>query len=212
MLENGPRAFLERLIAEHGDDYASLSKMVGRNAAYIQQFIKRGSPRALPERERGILARYFGVDEELLGAPKSSANGAALKMIPQLAVQASAGAGSLDAEDFFTGKIGFAPLWLKKLVPDPDQLSLINVRGDSMSPTLDDGDDIMVEGGDATLNLRDGIYVLRMDDTLMVKRLAIGPGGQMSILSDNPAWPDWENVKAGDIQVIGRVVWVGRKL
>lgn len=212
MSENGARAFLEKLILEHGDDYASLSKLVGRNAAYIQQFIKRGSPRALPERERGILARYFGVDEKLLGAPKSNAAGKSLKMIPQLSVQASAGAGSLDAEESLADKMGFSPIWLKKLAVDPNQLSLINVRGDSMSPTLDDGDDIMVEGGAAASNLRDGIFVIRTDDTLMVKRLAIGPGGQISILSDNPAWPDWENVKAADISVIGRVVWVGRKL
>src|SRR3546814_4245944 len=45
-----------------------------------------------------------------------------------------------------------------------------------MAPTLSDGDDILVDGGDAAGRLRDGIYVLRMDDALMVKRVARAPG------------------------------------
>ena len=60
--------------------------------------------------------------------------------------------------------------------------------------------------------LRVGIHVLRMDDQLMVKRVIRGPGGALSILSDNPTWPNWENVKAKDVQIIGRVVWAGRRL
>jgi len=132
---------LEQLIASNGDDYASLSKLVGRNPAYIQQFIKRGSPRTLPERERGILARYFGVDEGLLGASAVSRQAGAMRPIPHMAVEASAGQGALDAEDYLTGKIAFAPEWLKKLVGNPEALSLISVRGESMTPTLNDGDD-----------------------------------------------------------------------
>ena len=60
-MEEEPRTVLERLIAQNGDDFAGLSKLIGRNPTYIQQFIKRGSPKKLTEVERGILARYFGV-------------------------------------------------------------------------------------------------------------------------------------------------------
>ena len=67
MVNENPREVLDRLVAKNGDDYAGLSKLIGRNSAYIQQFIKRGSPKRLPEKERGILARYFGVDEKILG-------------------------------------------------------------------------------------------------------------------------------------------------
>ena len=68
-MEEEPRTVLERLIVQNGDDFAGLSKLVGRNPTYIQQFIKRGSPKKLPEVERGILARYFGVAENILGGP-----------------------------------------------------------------------------------------------------------------------------------------------
>ena len=67
MVNEDPRAVLDRLVVDNGDDYAGLSKLIGRNAAYVQQFIKRGTPKRLPEAERGILARYFGVDERILG-------------------------------------------------------------------------------------------------------------------------------------------------
>ena len=64
------RATLERLIADRGDNYADLSRLIGRNAAYIQQFIKRGTPRKLDEDDRRVLARYFGVSEDMLGGAR----------------------------------------------------------------------------------------------------------------------------------------------
>lgn len=59
---------IEALAAAQGASLATLSKVVGRNPAYIQQYLRRGTPRVLPERERGVLARFLGVDERELGA------------------------------------------------------------------------------------------------------------------------------------------------
>ncbi len=212
MVNEDPRDVLARLIAENGDDYAGLSKLLGRNAAYVQQFIKRGSPKRLPEKERGILARYFGVDERLLGGLASAAGKAGLRLIPKLAVGASAGPGAMHDGEALAGKIGFDEKWLRMLGVEPAQLSLIRVSGDSMAPTLNDGDDIMVDRAAANAALRDGIHVIRMDDVLMVKRLARGPAGRLSVLSDNPAYPGWPDVDGQAVTVIGRVVWTGRRL
>ena len=52
-----PRSVLERLCAERGEDFAGLSRMLGRNPAYIQQFVRRGVPKRLKEEERRKLAR-----------------------------------------------------------------------------------------------------------------------------------------------------------
>ncbi len=212
MVNEDPRDTLDRLIVGNGDDYAGLSKLVGRNAAYIQQFIKRGTPKRLPEAERGILARYFGVDERLLGGVASAAVKAGLRTIPKLDVGASAGPGAMNDGEALSGKIGFDEKWLRKLGADPKQLSLIRVEGDSMLPTLANGDDIMVDRAAAIAPLRDGIHVIRIDDALMVKRLARGPKGRLSVLSDNPAYPDWADVDGEAVTVIGRVVWTGRRL
>ena len=40
-----PRTALQRLIDERNEDYAGLSRMLRRNDAYIQQYIKRGTPK-----------------------------------------------------------------------------------------------------------------------------------------------------------------------
>ena len=212
MVNQDPRAVLEQLIADNNDDYAGLSKLVGRNAAYIQQFIKRGTPKRLPEIERGILARYFGVDEKMLGGMASSATKAGLCLIPKLAIGASAGPGSINDAEALAGKIGFDEKWLRKQGLEPSKLSLIRVDGDSMAPTLNHGDDIMVDNKAAQASLREGIHVIRLDDVLMVKRLAKGPAGRLSVLSDNPAYPDWPDVDGASISIIGRVVWAGRRL
>ncbi len=216
METNDPRAELEQLIRKNGDDFASISGMLGKNPAYIQQYIRRGSPKKLDEDDRRKLAEFYRVDEQLLGAPaappsSTAGSSAGLVQVKQLDLGASAGAGSL-ADEEPAGVMAFGPKWLKQLGADPSKLSLIPVDGDSMDPTLCDGDDIMVDHRAAETALRDGIYVLRMDDVLLVKRLAVGPSGKISIRSDNPQYPDWDDVDVNDVNIIGRVVWTGRRL
>ena len=213
MAESDGRAALARLIEEGGEDYAGLSRLIGRNAAYIQQFIKRGTPRRLAEADRRVLAQYFGVDETALGAPEA-APGLGLRPVPRLEVEAAAGAGAFDGEEKGGGHIAFDPAWLRRVARGaPDLLSIIRVAGDSMAPTLADGDDILVDRGDAAPRLRDGIYVLRIEGALVVKRLAVNPAARtLSIRSDNPAWPSWPDCDPAAVDVVGRVVWTGRRL
>ena len=210
MEQEDPRFTLARLIRDNNDDYVGLSRLLGRNAAYVQQYIKRGSPKRLPEQERSVLARYFGVDERVLGAPDANKSG--LRLIPKLAIGASAGGGALTDAETVAGKVGFDEQYLRGMGVDPAQVELIVVQGESMQPTLADGDDIMVDKGAALRRLRAGVHVLRMDDSLMVKRLAVGRGGMLSVLSDNPAYPNWQDVEAASLTIIGRVVWIGRRL
>lgn len=211
-----PRVALDQLIHERGEDYVGLSRLLGRNPAYIQQYIKRGSPRRLAEDDRRLLARYFGVDETLLGAPPGAVFADdGLVGVPRLDVQASAGPGATDSAEKRLGRIGFDSAWLRRLGlsgGSPDRLSVIRVDGDSMSPTLSDGDEILVDGDDGAGRLRDGIYVIRIEDALVVKRLALGPGGRLSVRSDNDAYPGWPDLEPGAVDVVGRVVWVGRRL
>lgn len=213
---SGPRAVLDRLVRERGEDYSALSRLVGRNPAYIQQFIKRGSPRRLGERERAILARYFGIDEALLGAPARTADVSAargLRVIPRLDVGAAAGAGGLEEDERPDALFAFDEGWLRQLSPGPSQLAIIRVEGDSMVPTLNHGDDIMVDSADAAARLRDGVYVLRRDGLLLVKRIATSAvRGRVTIVSDNSAYPTERDVPVSAINIVGRVLWTGRRL
>lgn len=207
-MDGEARAALDALIQERREDYASLSRLLGRNPAYIQQFIKRGVPKKLDEEDRRKLARYFGVSEALLGGREAADDD--LIAVPVLDVQASAGAGAFADTERAMARMRFDPSWLRGLTLNPRNLSVIQVTGDSMAPTLHDGDDILVDRGDR--RLRDGIYVLRLDGALNVKTLLLEPGRKVTVRSDNPAYQSWPSLDRSAIEVIGRVVWAGRRL
>jgi phage repressor protein C with HTH and peptisase S24 domain len=189
--------------------------MLGRNPAYIQQFVRRGVPRRLKEEERRKLARYFAVPEALLGGPAEVETGiGGLAPVLRSPVHASAGPGAVVSEEMGRPYFAFEPRWLKALTNSPpDRLSIIRVEGDSMSPTLNPGDDILVDLADCGDRIRDGIYVLRVDDALVVKRIALNPiRRRLTVQSDNAAYPDWPDCELDSINCVGRVIWAGRKL
>ena len=210
-----PRTVLERLCAERGEDFAGLSRMLGRNPAYIQQFVRRGVPKRLKEEERGKLARYFSIPETLLGGPpEREPRGNGLLSVKRHPVAVSAGPGAIVTEELGKPYFAFDERWLKAMTGSgPEKLSIVRVEGDSMAPTLSAGDDILVDLGDAVERLRDGIYVLRIDEAVVVKRIALHPTGRtVTIQSDNPAYPDWPDCSLDQINCIGRVIWSGRRI
>lgn len=214
MTDTEARAALQRLIEERREDYAGLSRLLGRNPAYVQQYIRRGTPRRLGEEDRRTLARYFGVAEERLGGPAPQPGGPRMVRVPRLGVGASAGAGAFGEDERAQGHVAFHSSWLRRLATGTAaDLSMIGVEGDSMAPTLMHGDDIMVDRADRAERLRDGIYVLRMDGALLVKRVARNPARPtVSIRSDNEAYPGWPDCDPAGIDIVGRVVWAGRRI
>lgn len=210
-----PRVALERLCAERGEDFAGLSRMLGRNSAYIQQYVRRGVPKRLKEEERRKLARYFSVSETLLGGPPEEPLATdGLVSVKRHPVTVSAGPGAVVNEEIGKPYFAFDERWLKALTSTPPaNLSIVRVEGDSMAPTLNPGDEILVDLGDCEERLRDGIYVIRVDDSVVVKRLALHPmGRRATVQSDNPAYPAWPDCSIDDIHCIGRVIWAGRKV
>lgn len=221
-----PRMALAVLIEERNEDYAGLSRLLGRNPAYIQQYVKRGTPRRLAEEDRRALARYFRVPEAALGGPEEAPRtvsidgprdllrAAALVAVPRRALGASAGPGSLEDEGVTqSAALHFPPAQLRELgVADPSGLSVIRVVGDSMLPALADGDDILVDTRDGAERLRDGVYVLRNEEALMVKRIVLRPDGGLAILSDNPAHQSWPDADRSRIRIVGRVLWAGGRV
>ena len=213
-MPNDPRLELERLCRERGEDFAGLSRMLGRNPAYIQQFVRRGVPKRLKEEERRKLARYFAVSESLLGGPADSPGPGGLVSVSRHAVTVSAGPGAIVGEEVGKPYFAFDERWLRALTATPpEKLSIVRVEGDSMAPTLNAGDELLVDLADCADRLRDGIYVLRVDDSVVVKRLALNPlGRRVTVQSDNPAYADWPDCGIDEINCIGRVIWAGRKL
>ena len=209
------REAIRRLANERGDSYAALSRLLGRNSAYVQQFMTRGSPTHLNDRDRHTLAVYFGVSEATLGGRDvSDLENSGTTRVPRLSIQASAGPGRLVDGEFAVGAYSFDKAWLKGISrARPTDLSIIKVSGDSMAPTLTDGDDVLVDQSDAATHIRDGIYVFRSNDVLLVKRVALDPtAGTLTISSDNAAYPTWRDCKVDNVSIAGRVIWIGRTL
>ncbi len=200
-----PRSALDALITERGVGYAALSRMIGRNEAYLQQYIKRGTPRALAEQDRKLLAAFLRVDEQVLGGPASAMPAA----IRRLDLAASAGPGGLAEDDRLAGSMMVDPAILGGR--DPARVSLLMARGDSMQPVIHDGDMMLVDENDRRPGSRGFIYVIRLDGALVVKRVNV-KAGDVVIASDNPDYPLIAPRPANEVDVIGRVIWLSRSL
>lgn len=201
-----PRAALVKAAEARGRSLISLSIMLGRNGSYLQQFVNRGSPKLLPERDRKILSDLLGVSQHTLGGPIDTS-----VAVRRLDVAASAGPGAISGDDRVAAVERFPASLVERLSLRPDALSLIVARGDSMEPTIADGDDILVDAADRRIGTRPAIFVLRIDGTLVVKRLHLA-AGMIVVESDNPAATPITPIPVDRAEIIGRVVWLGRKL
>ena len=208
------------LVEAQGVSLSGLSALLGRNPSYLQQFVRKGSPRKLEEGDRRTLAKFFGVDEGELGDAGAGGGGAAAAYagqrkpqaewadVPRLPLGASAGPGALAQSEAPVGQLRFSARWLKANGLSAAMLSAIEVEGDSMEPTLRDGDEILVDR--TPRPLRSGIHVLRLDDVLLVKRIERA-GEALRLISDNRAYPEIERA-ANEVEIVGRVVWKGGRL
>lgn len=141
----------------------------------------------------------------------SSGNAAEGIRVPMLANEASMGIGtdsSLDG-DVMTGQITLTTKFVTDQVRPTrtDSLRFIHAYGDSMAPTMNSGDVLLVDTGVKEVKI-DGIYVLRAHERLFVKRVRQRMDGKFEISSDNPTHKTVD-VLNGDheVAVIGRVVW-----
>ncbi|WP_379920853.1 helix-turn-helix transcriptional regulator [Erythrobacter sp. R86502] len=213
----GPRARLLELSQLRGVSLAALSELLGRNPSYLQQFIRKGSPRKLEEQDRATLARFLGATEDELreaqdnsyATPVEPRNSDKWVEVPRIDLGAAAGAGRLPGSEAAFDIFRFSQRWLQEQGLARAQLSAIRVEGDSMEPLLNDGDEILVDCSPRPF--RDGIHVVRLGDTLMVKRVASAGPGRIALLSQNFAYPPVE-VAAEEVVIIGRVVWKGGRV
>lgn len=206
MLEADPREALSALANRDGISLAQLSTvLLQRGPAYLQQYVRYGSPRTLAERDRRILADHFGVSESVLGGEAAPDP---LFRFARLDVAASAGPGRVNDGAALLGEAGIPVQLARQLGLKPGQAHLIRVAGSSMEPTLFDGDEIVVDTASPPPGPAGGIYVVRWGDTVMVKRVA-RYAGSLRVTSDNP---DAGPVPDGRPTLIGRAVWSMRRL
>ncbi len=133
--------------------------------------------------------------------------------IPLYDVEVSAGHGSHLNQEKIKDGIAFKKDWLLSKGFQEKNLATITAKGDSMEPNIKNGDILLVNLLNTSM-ADDGIYVLRYDGHLFAKRLQLMFNGELHIKSDNDTYTTQivkpENTT--DLQIIGKVVWVGHEM
>ena len=131
--------------------------------------------------------------------------------IPRYNVQASAGNGALVEHEQIVEFLAFSERYLRETVhTPPGNLLTIEARGDSMEPTIRDGDLMLIDVSPDQPLETGKLYVIRVAEELQVKRLQHRLDGGVAVLSDNPRYAP-ELIPRADLEnlhILGRVLWV----
>jgi phage repressor protein C with HTH and peptisase S24 domain len=140
----------------------------------------------------------------------SSKSGAAMAMVSKASAKLSAGGGLIPEEGTTGEEYAFRMDYLRAVATSPKNVILIDVKGDSMLPILEDGDTILIDRGRTEL-IGDGIYAIAVGDVLQCKQLQQLTVDRILVKSVNPLYHSYE-VRPDEIRIIGEAIWFGRTL
>jgi len=214
------RKRIVKVAEERGLSLKQLSLEMGRNHAYLQQFVERRIPAKLKEEDRSRLSELLGLSETELGAPERAkpivveGHEGKVSNVPEYRVHVSAWGGAIVSSEDKRRDWPFATDYLRgELGLERARLAMLEVRGDSMEPTLSSGDRVLVNMSDRQVS-QPGIFVLFDGDGTVIKRVEKIPYSdpeQIVIKSDNPVHGAY-TVPGELVNIVGRVVWAARRL
>ncbi|MDE0382088.1 MAG: LexA family transcriptional regulator [Rhodospirillales bacterium] len=221
------RQKIKDLLWQKGLTMKEASAAIGRSPSYLHQYLERGVPRVLGYADAESLAKLLGCKASELRhaeAPKRRPQkrrrrhapppGAPLVAIPEMAVEAAAGAGALNEE--FAGEKArwYLPEGMIRHEgdADPGSLRVLRARGDSMEPLISDGDRLLVDLARRTPGTGE-MAVLWDGSGLVVKRVEVMPHEEPPRLRLHSANPEYEpyTCLAEEAHIVGKVVWTLRK-
>lgn len=209
--------FRDQVIAAidtQGLSVAEVARRAGLKYDNVRDLIRREGSSTSAEKAAKI-AEVLGIDispsQPRLVDPGE--NLPADSLVTVYDVQASAGHGALVDAEMEAYTVAFPPNYLRKLTSTaPVNLAIISVKGESMEPTLLDDDLVLLDTSKTNLSY-DGLFVLRFDDALHVKRVGRAPKkGHVTIISDNSALYPPMVMPMQEIEPVGKVLWYGRKV
>ena len=211
------REALREALWKKGLSLAEASLALGRNKAYLQQYLARGMPRVLSFQDSETLGALLDCNPAALrhdalprpkpwtGPKRRRTAGASVR---EVEVEAAAGAGAWN-EDFVHEKARWRlpeSMVRHEGDADPEALRILRVRGNSMEPELRDGDRIFVDTA-RTVPAAGELFVLWDGAGLVVKRVeALTAEGALRLVSAHPDYPPYER-PAADVHIVGKVLW-----
>jgi len=220
-MERDPvRDRLRELLWQRGLSMREASIAIGRNAAYLHQFLERGMPKALAFPDTETLARLLRCEAaELRHAtvPKrkrwtrKSPVPPALRMsdVSEMEVDAAAGGGALNDEVVRERARWRIPEGMVRHEggAEPESLRILRVRGNSMEPEMRDGDRVVVDTARQSPATGE-LFVLWDGNGLVVKRVEAvgGEPAKLRLLSANADYPPYTCL-VEEARIVGKVVW-----
>lgn len=129
--------------------------------------------------------------------------------VPMAETQLSAGGGAFVISEEIEGYYAFRKSWLNRVASSIKNLVLMRILGDSMSPTIQHDDTVMIDTGKRVL--KEGmLYAIRVDSTVMIKRLSLRLGGKVLIISDNRQEYEPYEAEMKDLHIIGQIIFFCR--
>ena len=119
-------------------------------------------------------------------------------------VRASAGGGAFNFEEDYE-ILSIDKTIMSSIVPSANTtLEAINVDGESMEPTLQDGSIVFIDREQTNIN-KDGIFIAATTAGLFIKRIRQRADGMIELISDNKAYSP-EIITPDEVEIVGRVV------
>jgi phage repressor protein C with HTH and peptisase S24 domain len=133
-------------------------------------------------------------------------------LLPRRATAAAAGVPIAPDPDWLDSEyLALRQDWIRSVIGvDPAHVGLEIAAGDSMVPTIQHGDVLLIDTSDQEF-AQYGIYVLEIEGERLVKRVQRKLDGSLTLISDNPSYErDFlPTDKAASVRAVGRVVWAG---
>jgi phage repressor protein C with HTH and peptisase S24 domain len=133
--------------------------------------------------------------------------------VKRLDVRASAGSGAIAIHEDTVELLAFQADWLRSRHIRPEAARVLTAKGDSMEPTIRDGDILLVDT--SISRVRDNaIYIVVYNGNVLVKRVNLKRDGSLVLMSDNERHVAEEVPldEVPDLHIAGRVMWFGRSI
>lgn len=135
-----------------------------------------------------------------------------LVYVRQVDISYAMGAGAVIEEYPATGQVPFNLQFLRALgARSIETLLLARGEGDSMMPTMINDDLVLIDTAQQVIHESDRIWAIVVGGGGMIKRVRRLPRDQYQIISDNPIVSP-QTVGHDDLHVVGRVIWIGRRI